>query len=423
MAECSHQRQQRRASKEENELIDAMNQCICLNEAIEPPTPMFRLIIDCFDHIFMWLSLAELLVFRLTCKRMYAVVNQYIERNYPRLKSLEITEQQRWSEFCQMPLKSFKLITELHIEQLKLTHIEVDRITYILNKIERLFLKRVNIDGEFYELILKHCAQLNYLSIECCHYASETAIIGSDNAWLRRQYPALEHFGLIHGPDTLSYAELLEFFKRNPNLQSIALNSSFLLNNRDLILQSNWKFDNLLISIDHDWNVMYNKFVNDLYARGIYKMVFMVDSNYSIIEEFATISNLKMLNMMFTTNVDVPIPVVDSIETLFLGEMPDEGTTKMLVKNFLNLNAIYVYDVRNLGDLWPLVCHAPKLSAIRLLRFCGSCFNISDLIAMNAERQKLAGASKIGIFLNEKLYLKLKWKARTKFSMIEFMRN
>ena len=36
---------------------------------------MFKLNVDCFEHLFEWLSLKELLVFRRTCKRMKAVVD------------------------------------------------------------------------------------------------------------------------------------------------------------------------------------------------------------------------------------------------------------------------------------------------------------------------------------------------------------
>lgn len=277
-------------------------------------------------------------------------------------------------------------------------------------------------------IVLKYCTRLKSLVIQECHRTSETIIFGTGNEWLHHQYPSLVYSGVCT-PATSSWPELKVFFERNSNIQSIGLNCTFLFKNGHLIRESNLKFKRLIIDIDHDWNVSDNNFVNELYERGFYEMLRIYNHKKPSvwgIQHLITLSNVKNLSLPFAMNEDFPIPVVESIETMNLSvtaELFQVDILKAIAINFINLRKIILEDVNNLLELRPFVCHAPKLAIIHLIRFEGNHIEINDLIALNEERQKLAGAHKIEIIIGEKLFLKLKWSASIKFSMIEVKRR
>lgn len=428
MSEESNQCKKRTQNEEENKVIGSVDQSISSNELDQPPTHMFKLIIDCFEHLFEWLSLQELLVFRRTCKRMHAVVNYYIKFNYPQLQSIAISEQQRWMDFCQTPLDYFKWINNLHIKELQLGRTEIDSITHILNQLHWLSLYKVKIDGDFYETVLKHCSRLNKLSIQECNYTSQTNIIGNGNDWLHRRYPTLEGFNIINGPASSSCPELLVFFERNSNIQTLSINSTLLLKNRELILESNLKFDQLLIFTDHDWNLNHSNFVTHLYARRFYNAVHIMDFNnpsFHGIQHLPTIPNLESLCLPYAKRGDFPLPI-ESMKTLYISvksELFQMDIANLIQTKFINLHMITLYNVDNLDSVRPFVCQAPKVTSIHLQYVSGNDIEVKDLIALNEGRMKLTGACKIGISINEKQYLKLKWSGRTNFGMIEVKRS
>lgn len=45
-----------------------------------------------------------------------------------------------------------------------------------------------------------------------------------------------------------------------------------------------------------------------------------------------------------------------------------------------------------------------------------------DFFALNEARENLAGACKVVIYVQDKLFMKMKWSSRVKFSMIELKR-
>lgn len=109
-----------------------------------PSPQMFKLNVDCFEHLFDWLSLDQLLVFRRTCKRMKQVVDYYIKLNYPELLRLRIYNRRRWLDFQNNHLNYFEWIKQLSIEKVKLTDTATESIAYVLNRLEVLKLNYVH---------------------------------------------------------------------------------------------------------------------------------------------------------------------------------------------------------------------------------------------------------------------------------------
>lgn len=106
-----------------------------------------------------------------------------------------------------------------------LSNTQIDSIKCVLNQLAR-------IDGDLYEVLLKHCTRLKYLNV-----AIFTGIIGTGNEWLLRQYPTLEHFhsktpffysgGMTR--EQLPGSELLTLLEWNPNIRRFSISCLVLL--------------------------------------------------------------------------------------------------------------------------------------------------------------------------------------------------
>lgn len=324
---------------------------------------------DCFEHLFEWLSLRDLLTIRRTCKRMKSVVDSYIKTNYPQLLRLNIFNRQKLLEFCQTRLNYFEWIKHLSIWTVDLTDAQIDGIKYVLNQLESLELREVEIAGDFYECLLKYCPRLKYLAVR-----TETApqtIIGTSNEWLLCRYPTLKHIAIESWSpldEPLQCAtELLTFFQQNPNIRIFSTNSAFLAMCHRFMLDSNIKFDRLDICMNKNLKFNWN-LANDFYQRGFYKQLHL----YSNQEEFfqdqslSAFCNLEKLHL-FSLPEGFPIPVVESITDLSIGGfylLPSEFP-KLFATNFINLRRIDIQHA-HLRDIRTFVCHSAKLREIKI---------------------------------------------------------
>lgn len=388
---------------------------------------IFKLNVDCFEHLFEWLSLNDLLSIRRTCKRMKAVVDYYIKLNYPRLLRFCIKNRQTLLELCDSPLNYFEWIRHLYIWTIGLNGTQTDGIKYILDQLETLKLCWVRIDGDFYEVVLKHCPRLKYLGLRT--EATPQIIIGTGNEWLLRHYPALEHFEKdtpSSSEEPLPCTELLEFFHQNPNVRIFSTDSAFLLASRQLLLGSKIKLDRLDIFVNRYVNTIHS-LTNDLYGNEFYKQLHLysgrMDEFYQNQAQYLwSLCSIEKLNLYSLPN-DFQIPVVESIKqlsihmcTLFPLDVP-----KMMAKNFINLRQVEVQFARLL-DIRPFICYASKLKELKVWNLLVDNADeprSSDFVALNREREQLNQASKVTIFIDETNFLRMKWTSTLKFSLIE----
>lgn len=388
---------------------------------------IFRLNVDCFENLFEWFSLSQLLAFRCTCKRMKAVVDYYIRLNYPRILRFCIKNRQTLLELCDSPLNYFEWIRHLYIWTVGLNGTQAEDIRYIFDQLETLKLCWVRIDGDFYDVVLKHCKHLKYLGLRT--EVASKSIIGTRNAWLRRQYPTLEHFELDMPPSSeepFECTELSEFFHRNPNIRVFSTDSAFLLASRQFLLSSTIKLDRLDIFVNRNLNTIHG-LTNDLYRSEFYKQLHLYsgrsDEFYrNQAQHLWSLHNVEKLNL-YSLPDDFQIPVVDSIKklsihmcTLFASDVP-----KMMATNFIGLREIEIQFAR-LHDIRSFVCYAKSLKELKVWNLL--CDNVdepksSDFIALNREREQLNQARKVTIFIDEKNFLKMKWTSALKFSLIE----
>lgn len=113
----------------------------------EPLSKLFKLNHDCLECVFEWLSLAELLTIRRTCKQMKQMIDFYIKLNYPQVVRSSIYTNRRLLELGEAQLDCFQWINHLYISRLELSGTHTESIKYILYQLESLELHLVKIDG------------------------------------------------------------------------------------------------------------------------------------------------------------------------------------------------------------------------------------------------------------------------------------
>lgn len=89
----------------------------------------------------------------------------------------------------------------------------------------------------------------------------------------------------------------------------------------------------------------------------------------------------------------------------------------------VNLECVFNPSETNTGYLMPFIRNSKKLKEIKMEYFRNDEGDI-DPVTMNIEREKLNGAHKVTIYVEEKDYLMIKWKYnKTDFGLIEIKRN
>lgn len=407
------------------------------NQALSPPQ-IFKLNVDCFEHLFEWLSLNELLVFRQTCKRMKQVVDYYIKLNYPHLLRLNIYNRRRWLDFHNERLNYFEWIKHLSIDTdgliINLTLWEIESIAYVLNRLEGLKLHGVRINDDLYEVILKHCPHLKYLNVTAHNFSD--LINDTKNEWLSRQYPMLEHFEMHIGNaytrmdpfiEYITIAKLVTFFKQNPQIRIFSIDSDFLEKIHRSLLEFNIQFDRLDIYRSQRLHSICNV-AKILYEKQIYKRLHLYSNQPNFIGNdehyLSAFGNLEKVHFHSVTG-NSPIPVVASIKELSIGWLCaiSNDILKMMAENFIDLRRVDM-QYAHMCDIRSFVCHAPKLRQIRVVElFHTETPTISGFITMNEERKKLVNACKVKILIGERDFLRFKWTGKINFSLIELKRT
>lgn len=213
------QQKKRMSEQESNQLVGVKRSANAsgIGDETDNNEPPSKLNHDCFESVFEWLSLTELLKIRRTCKQMKQMVDFYIKFNYSQVTRSAVYTNQHLLALGEASSDCFQWIKHLYISRLEWTATCIESIQYILNELESLDLNMVKVDGDFYELILKHCPKLKHLTVVT--KSLPQTIIGTGNEWLFREYSSLKHFGIkldnlpSQRQDGLAFFELFIFLK------------------------------------------------------------------------------------------------------------------------------------------------------------------------------------------------------------------
>lgn len=436
---------------DKNQHIDAGENAITVvaaaaakNDSKEKPPPYLKVIADCWEHVFDYLSFEDILNTGQTCKRMNQMAGYYVREYYPQLNFELIENEIRFKDVC-LQVDFYPFITQLHISRdseldffsnaktfdaLKkivfvdneLNRTQIIGMQNVLKNVEVIELSSCKIASNAYEQIANYCPKLKQMKVNGDKIS---------NAAFSNYYPALERLELskMH---CKRLDKLKIFFEQHTNLKQFEIDYRFLWTNRDVLNQTNIQLDLLRVDYNRfDRTVPFEQFIDllkTLYERGFYKALqlpFVVGpdaidhehltnvlSSLPALERLSllrfpffdlkSLANLKELNVFgsfgYTINIETLAKCLPKLEQLTLG-------------------------VVNTNDLiLPFIRHSKRLKTIKI----GSTNDfVLDLFPLNQERKKLENACQISIYVLHKSYLPTKWKSHNfnlELDLIRIMR-
>lgn len=411
---------------------------------------IFKLNLDCFDELFVFLSLRDLNVLSQTCKRMQLIVGYFVRENlsafelfgrhnglYLRysydyksrfqfessIQKLRIHGYNRF-ENCVKLIRYIgancnKNLKIIRFDYVQLTSHEIENIKDILTNVESVVISQCRMNAYFYDQFPLICKKLKNLYVEQYNCTGDVLKRGENN-WLLRNWPKLKHFGWTQNGNGYRITEIGRFFQLNPNVCSFSTTFDCLCANRDLIIQSNVKLDKLTIEINNnqDSGEFIDKLMNELYDKEVYKRLhlystfFETASPQSIIK-LTSIKGLEALRystIIFETFFSHLIHFTE----LKIGSIFSHENLNEIAKKFVNLERLCIsFAFRK--DYLPFIKHSPKLKIVKIknVRDTEHSNLILDLREINEERKKLSGVRKVIIYLEDKAYLANKWNCKT----------
>lgn len=425
-------------------------------------TLIFKLNKSCFNEIFDRLSLTDLNSLAQTCKRLQKIAGEYfqqyfaaVEVRYGKDGCPMVFDSIRVDAFSQFVHRisihrvdldsfrdiaaTFKSLTEIHLVGVRLTAPKIECLKGILEKIEFLKTRDVEIKVDFLDL-LKFCTNLKRLSIRNLKTINDSdepynrsSILAAD--WLCRKYPKLEHFELID-VENFKFIELLEFFKQNRNIRSFSTDTKFLSRFEHLITEADVSLDDLTIVRDCKDELVNQSItiqLNHLHKLGFYKRLhwhgaYLPFDGRTLQHQIDQLVRLRPLETLAFKALVYVIPHVNLSQMISVKELrmvdPQMGTSiEILARELINLERI-AFTHAFLNDVIPFVMHSKKLKEIHLNGDIRSSDDIIQLRMLDKLRTKLVGACKVTIHANDTIYIKTKWTiGDTNFKLIELKRS
>lgn len=421
------------------------------NEQLSPP--IFKLTIDTIEEICEWLSLADLLALRLTCKRFKQAVDCIISENYPVIKIghrkivLSICDirtyedgkevihcyNNKYDQLVQMESNDIKFIKEVEMWGETLSASDVAHAQCILEKVEKLLIGTNEIEVEFHNGIFQWCTELKCLSI--CKIEGPT-IIHNDKTWMQRNYPTIEKIELDDTPIGGRYlgeeiVELATFFTMNPQIRNFSTTFNLLWETRNWILPSEIRFDQL--DIKGDCFEEYGNvgricdLLSTLFDRGFYKRCRV--AAYAIyeqdeIDEIVSVRGMEELYMDVLVEDAVFMPRPE-LNQLSISYSPHFGDWNIIVGNFGNIERVH-FQRAVATNIVPIIREAIKVTEIKIDKLdAGEYFEngIINVFAWNELRKQFHDAQRLTIYVEERVFLATKWTyTNTSFDKIELKR-
>lgn len=431
---------------------------------IEPPEKMcpsliWKLNVDCFYEICDYLTLDDLIAIGQTCKRFQFIAGDFIKENYvAKRKTCQNTDiHMDW------PPKSVKIFSdflekvyifgnfasgykfvgsncteylrEIRMSQIDLTDYEIESIKGVLAGVEVIEMEHCALRDEFYEHFLQFCPKLKSLSVSRSSYDRDRGIIiGSSNEWLRKKYPTLEHLELTNLYE-LKENELQAFFEQNPNVRSFSTDAKSILFNRDTILESGIKLNELAVEfhpqvIDSEVEPIaivefFHKQLVKLHASGFFRTLHLYISfldHQNSVQKLLKLDSLTMLGG-YINCIESPTIQLEELNVTEASDVRDLETFPDKMPNLERIN----FSGASSDHILPFIRSSPKLKIMKIENLLDGNHlvgGVLDLIALNNARKGMARARKLIIFVNERVYLATKWAQRQMFfSLIELRRG
>lgn len=438
-----------------------------VNASAGGPQPnLFKLNIDCFDKIFDYLSVPDIHSIGQTCKLMQQVAGEYFKQNYSAAAkytendgiyteypdSTGTAKRAQTSGFNQFityishyyekmePLRyiqshanEFSSIDHLYLVCSHLNKKKIACIQKLLEKCQTIQIRNCSSEGDFYQTFLKFCKNLKKLHIQEADMG-HSYHRDSGPSWLLQTYPKLEYLEL--SPQfSRRLTELCTFFDRNANVRIFSTDANCLLANGEDFLKSNIKLDILEVKIFTSNHFYYGDDLNErldsvypllkqLFDRGFYQRLHLCIERITK-ENCEHLISLPKLEKLCIKNYDERHNLARLTELREFVILNGANATDMNIfaNEFVNLRRLFLGN-STFDCLVPFICHSTKLNVVKY--FPANRNEQFKLLTLKNERERLAGARKVVIYVPDNVFLATKWKryhGKTYFESVQLKRT
>lgn len=430
---------------------------------------IFRLNLDCFEELFDFLSLQELISVARTCKRMQRIAGHCYQQNYGSTETLCYDDGFYFdegrvdcfkSQFKNVSFKDGTIKEDLESSDDENSD-ETDEISssnpsapdFMAQLTDTTSLQRIDISGKNLTMdrikknkILLSRAESVTTDCSYCHdnhvfnalmsvcskakYLSISGII-DNHEWMYRSFPNLMHLELT--PFRLKkLPELKIFFKVNTTIKHLSIDSTTFWSSRMVFKSKNSNFKLNTLSIIYLEGTNFTPFchlLKELYELGLYKSLYFYCGQQITQEHIDQLVTIKGLGKFHTEShiEEIAVGGMENVEELCIDQSRSLTDLQSLPHILSNLKRIEFKEATS-DDILLFIRHAWRVNKIKVTYLeDGLYFNkneqILDLFALNKERGKLNCARKIVIYVDEDVYLATKWAMKkTDFRLIEMKR-
>lgn len=396
-------------------------------------TTLLDLYVDCFEELFEFLPIPELLRLRQTCKRLKAVVDHYFKEYYTAVRigsgkiELDPANIDEYKKFNAIEVKMIKHVviqTAKFRDEATTELLKIENVRQILSQIETIeFDKMDHYEENFYDRFLQFCPNLKQISI------SEIDIdrnCGSewDFKWLTQHYPKLERIDLNvfeAGCPMARYDvhEFKRFFELNMNLKVFTVDTRVVVESRSYL--NDFSTDQLNLKVETSQYLPEIYRITDeaeyFYNRGCYKRlhIYGFKLHQEAIDEILTLTALEKLYFGTGTvgKIQINHPHLNLKELAF-GENVQFEDPETAAGNLPNVERIH-FKRTEIQNILSFINHFGKVNKIRIDEVLpGTHFKngVIDVAALNAEREQRERTSKVTVYVDEKVFLATKWSKK-----------
>lgn len=416
---------------------DAGNAAAAAAASTNQSADILKLDIDCFEEVFDYLTLADLISIGKTCKRLNQIIGHILQQYYSavevqcgplRIGNIDqsnccIQVAHKMSLYFDHSLPNFRKIQSncprlkrIHFQYIQLTRPKVEYLKETLRRIEVLQIIKSEISGNIHETVLAFCPKIRRLSITGT--ADDSNFEDTAMDLFGQKYPTLEQFEFELSSKHL-ITELRHFLELNPNIRKMAISCTKLLRYafEDSLMNASVQLNELAILVRFvDSNLC--QMMKILHERGFYKRfqlyLHFAEFNQENVDQLAPLNSLVKLYLGRSSYMhSVKLANLKSLEEICIFESDRISDLDALAIDLPYLERIhFIHAIFN--DIWTFISRSRRVKKIRVdhLRE-GIHFNatqkVINLRSLNREREKLIRAQKLTIYVKEEIYVATKW--------------
>lgn len=416
------------------------------------PPDIFKLDMDCFGESLDFLCLNELVAVGQTCKQLNQIAGYIFQLHYP--DAIAVLGN-KILYIGGIQVNSFIP----YIRNIAMSYVTSDDVKFVashrFDSLEHLQLARADLSASLMEGMKATLANLETVELVHCTFSTDLfedilrfcvnikrlVIVGHRHridTWLLQKYPSLEHCEL----DLISEQPvdaLKVFFDQNSSVKKVSLSQRTLWMNKTAISATNAKVEVLEIckiagTMD-DQDAFWN-FVKELRDRGFYQQLHMRCDGYinsihvSQNVPWNTLEKLHVrFNSSFLNNIGI-MPSLTNLNELHIdsnSNLLSESSANAVAKSLVQLERIHLCAASPML-IHPFIRHTRKLKTIHIAKLRtekqnGICVDGKIVKEWNKVRGLLAEARKVTIYIEEEMYLDIKWTLNeTDFGLIKTRR-